>query len=89
LNEINRRFSQEMKPKMKTRTYADFEKRQLNNAFLLAYKTYEYNLDDFAAVHAHFGHDFKKTLDFLKTLRDAVKPDQALKDFKASSTGAK
>jgi predicted aminopeptidase len=84
LKEIQTRFSQELRPKLKTDNYREFERRELNNALLLAYRTYEYSLEDFQKLFDHFGHDFQKTLAWLKGLEKDHKPDQTLKDFAAS-----
>lgn len=81
LAEIQKRFNLQIRPKMKTKGYEDFEKKPLNNAILLAYRTYEYNLEDFDKVFQHFGGDFKKTLEWFKTLKKADKPEEALKNF--------
>jgi predicted aminopeptidase len=81
LKEIQTRYIENLKPKMKTENYKDFEKRELNNAYLLAIQTYEYSLEDFAKLYEHFGGDFKKTLAWLKTLEKEEKPDQKLKEF--------
>jgi hypothetical protein len=80
---IKDHFVATVKPQLGPHSYSDFEKRELNNAYLLAYQTYEYNLDDFAKVYSHFGNDFKKSLEFLKTLKDSKAPDQDLKAFAA------
>lgn len=81
LKEVQKRFVTELKPKLKTKSYSDFEKRDLNNALLLAYKTYEYSLDDFEKVYAHFGRDYRKTLEWMKGLEKQKDPEKALKDF--------
>lgn len=81
LKEIQERFKKELKPKLKTASYSEFEKRELNNAMLLAYRTYEYKLDDFEKLHKHLGGDFQKTMAWLKELEGKSKPDQVLKDF--------
>lgn len=81
LKEIQARFVKDLKPKMKTENYKEFEKRELNNAYLLAIQTYEYSLEDFAKLYEKMGGDFKKTLDWLKSLEDQKDPAQALKDF--------
>lgn len=81
LREIQARFKTEVKPHMKTSNYDDFGKRELNNAFILAYRTYEYSLDDFEKLFKHFAGDFKKTMDWLKTLKNSRAPEKDLKDF--------
>ena len=85
LNQIKERFATEVAPHLKTRGYTDFRKRELNNALLLAYGTYEYGLEDFDRVFAHFDHDFRKTLAWLKTLANEAQPEVKLKDFARSA----
>ncbi len=87
LSEIQKRFLTEVKPKLRTSLYDEFGRRTLNNAVLLAYRTYEYELEDFAKLYRHFGGDFHKTLAYLKTLEKSKKPDQKLKEF-VSGLGA-
>ena len=88
LKEIQARFKTEIRPQFLADGYHDFEKRELNNAYLLALQTYEYSLVDFQKLYEHFNHDFKKTMEWLKTLKGDAHPDQTLKDFVAAG-GAK
>jgi predicted aminopeptidase len=81
LKEIQARFTKELRPKMKTKMYEEFEKRELNNAILLAYSTYEYSLEDFDKVWKFNGEDFGRTLEWLKGLEKEKSPEQKLKDF--------
>lgn len=81
LKEIQTRFTKELRPKLQTENYREFEKRELNNALLLAYQTYEYSLADFQKLFDHFQGDFRKVLEYLKGLEKDSKPDQTLKDF--------
>lgn len=81
LKEIQERFKKNVRPQMKAKGYEEFEKRELNNAVLLAYRTYEYSLEDFAKLYEKMDRDYKKTLEWLKTLNGAKDPDQKLKAF--------
>jgi predicted aminopeptidase len=81
LNEIRFRFSHDLKPKLKTQNYDEFEKRELNNAFLLSHQTYMYSLEDFRRAFDHFGRDFKRTLAYFKSLEKNPDPAQTLRDF--------
>jgi len=81
IKEIQARYLKDLKPKMKTQNYDDFATRELNNAILLAYQTYEYSLEDFEKLYAHFNHDFAKTFAWLKTLKNEEKPAEKLKEF--------
>ena len=81
LKDIQTKFTKELRPKLQAGAYHDFETKPLNNAFILAYQTYEYSLEDFRKLFAHFGGDFKATLAYLKTLERDEHPDQTLKSF--------
>lgn len=81
IKEIQERYLKELKPRLKTSNYDEFGKRELNNAILLAYQTYEYSLEDFEKLYAHFGHDFAKTFEWLKTLKNDENPGDTLKKF--------
>lgn len=83
LKEIQTKFANELKPKLRTDNYLEFEKRELNNAYLLAIQTYEYSLEDFERLFTHFDQDFHKTFAYLKTLEKEKNPDQVLKEFVA------
>ncbi len=83
LREIQTRFDTEVRPKLRSSNYVDFSKRQLNNAMLLAYKTYEYSMADFEKLWNHFGADFRRTLDWLKDLKKSKDPARDLREFVA------
>ena len=79
LEEIRGRYNAQVKPHLHSRGYPEFEGQGLNNALLLAYRTYEYSLDDFARVYDHFGRDYRKTLEWLKGLERDPHPEEMLK----------
>ena len=83
MKDIQNKFTAELRPKMKTKIYEEFEKKELNNAILLAYRTYEYSLEDFDKLHAHFAGDFMQTLEWLKGLKGEKNPEQKLTEFAA------
>ena len=76
-------MAQPIKLRLRTDNYLEFEKRELNNAYLLAIQTYEYSLEDFERLFTHFDQDFHKTFAYLKTLEKEKNPDQVLKEFVA------
>jgi predicted aminopeptidase len=59
----------EIKGRLKTDYYKDFEKRDLNNAVFLAYRRYIHRLDKFEAFHESMGKDLRKVVKFFKELR--------------------
>ena len=79
IKEIQRRFSENLKPKMKTGAFVGFERDSLNNADLLLYGTYSSDLKDFDRLYQSQGGDFHKTLDALKSLKSVDDPSSALK----------
>jgi predicted aminopeptidase len=59
----------EIKGQLKTDCYKDFEKVELNNAVLLAYRRYIHGLEKFEFLYGNLGRDLKKMVEFFKTIR--------------------
>jgi predicted aminopeptidase len=59
----------EIKGQLKTDCYKDFEKIELNNAVLLAYRRYIHSLEKFEILYENLGRDLKKVVDFFKRIR--------------------
>jgi predicted aminopeptidase len=59
----------ELKVRFKTDSYKGFEKIDLNNAVLLAYRRYIHRLERFEALYEHLGWDLRKVVEFLKEIR--------------------
>lgn len=79
LKEIQRRFATEVRPRLKLAdSYKSFETVELNNARLLNFRLYIEKLDDFEAVFNDLGRDFKKMLEFCKSLEKEDDPKAAL-----------
>jgi predicted aminopeptidase len=53
----------------KTDGYKNFEKLDINNAVLLAYRRYIHRLENFQAFYAYFENDLRKLMDFFKEIR--------------------
>lgn len=81
LKELQQSFTRDVEPRLKNKGYSEFKTRALNNAMILAYKTYEYSMVDFERLSSHFKGDFKATLAWLKTLERDSKPEDRLKEF--------
>lgn len=88
IKEIQERFEKETLPQMKTKGYSNFSSVNLNNARLLGYGTYMKDLKDFELAFDKHGRDFKKFLEFCKSLEKAEDPAKELKIL-ASSQGLK
>ena len=85
LNEINSRFQKKIIPKTKTKRYHYFAKEKINNALLLSYRTYVYDLSDFRKAFEKNNKNFEKFIAFSKSLEDADDPEKALKKYIANS----
>lgn len=84
LAEISDRYQKELRPKIKSERYAKFldqelGKETLNNARLLAWKLYVYDLSDFERLYEKLGRDPKKLIDFAKSLEKEENPEAVLK----------
>lgn len=79
LKEIQQRFANEVRPRLKLAdSYKNFETIELNNARLLNFRLYIEKLDDFETVFNNLGRDFKKMLAFCKSLENEEDPKAAL-----------
>jgi len=59
----------DVKSRFQTDCYKEFEKTELNNAVLLAFRRYVHNLDRFEALYESFGRDLRKVVEFFKEVR--------------------
>jgi len=57
-----------MKVQFKTDCCINFEKIDLNNAVLLAYRRYIHGLETFETLYEHLGRDLKRVIEFLKEI---------------------
>ncbi len=78
--EIQTRFTAEVRPRLKVLSYKDFEKTPLNNAHLLLYKLYQKDMSDFETLFDNLDHDFSKLVTFCKVLEKQNDPEHYLKD---------
>ncbi len=86
LVEISKRFESLLRPKIQSQKYAAFLSRELdpatlNNARLLAWKLYVYDMTDFESVYKSFGFDPLKLIEFAKSLENEKDPEARLKAF--------
>ncbi|MCB0385452.1 MAG: aminopeptidase, partial [Bdellovibrionales bacterium] len=81
ITEIKTRFESEALPKMKTENFAKFGRQDLNNAKLLSFKTYVYDLTDFENAFKHLGSDFTRFVEFCKSLEKEKDPETTLKNI--------
>jgi predicted aminopeptidase len=70
----------EIKVRFKTDCYKDFEKKDLNNAVLLAYRRYIHRLEKFEALYEYLGGDMKKVIEYLKEVRASGEPPSSFLD---------
>jgi predicted aminopeptidase len=70
--ELFQRLKEDFREKMvsfKTEGYKNFEKVDINNAVLLAYRRYIHRLKNFQALYEYLGNDLRRIIDFLKEIR--------------------
>jgi predicted aminopeptidase len=79
LTEIQTRFTEKLKPKLKSDSYTKFVDLKLNNALLLTYQTYLYDLSDFQKLYEKKNHDYRAVLEFCKSLEKSADPEKSLK----------
>jgi len=80
-NEIKTSFEKNLKPRLQSKGFDNFAKQELNNASLLNYQTYYYDLSDFERLFEKLGHDFPALLQFCKNLAKSEHPESDLKRF--------
>jgi len=68
----------EIKPQFKTDGYKDFEKKDLNNAVLLAYRRYIQSLENFEALYESMGKDLRKVVEYFKRLQGSANKSVAV-----------
>ncbi len=80
LSEIQSRFKSEIRPKLRTRFYDYFARIELNNARLLSYRSYNYNMVEFEKLFSSplIGGDLKAFMDYCAKFKKAKNPEQAL-----------
>lgn len=84
LAEILKTYELRLFPQLKNSKYAerlrkDLSSENLNNASLLAWKTYVYDLNDFQVVFEKMGRDPTKFMEFAKSLEKSKDPEADLK----------
>jgi hypothetical protein len=58
-----------MRSRFKTDGYQNFEKLELNNAVLLAYRRYFHRPDKFEALYESMGRDLRKVIEYFKMIK--------------------
>jgi len=86
LQEIQKRFLIEVKPRLKTKSYKKFPEVELNNARLLVYKTYLQDLSVFEKLARKTGFDYGMFLERVKTLEKHPEPEAGLKKLTEPET---
>jgi predicted aminopeptidase len=70
--ELFQRLKEEFKEKMasfKTEGYTNFEKADINNAVLLAYRRYIQRLGKFQVLYKQLGEDTRRVVEYFKTIQ--------------------
>ena len=80
LKEIQNRFLSELSPNLKTDLYDFFPEIELNNALLLSYRSYNYNMEEFEKLfNTHFiNQNIKIFVDYCAQFAKEKDPEKAL-----------
>ena len=81
--ELFQRLKEDFREKMvslKTSGYKNFEKVDINNAVLLAYRRYIHRLENFQVLYEQFGRDTRRIVEYFKTIQ-ATGDRAALQSF--------
>ena len=78
IREIQNRFVNQVRPKLKTRHYDYFPKIKLNNAVLLSYRSYNYKMDEMERLYALSGRNIKTFIEHCSSLEGEEDPESAL-----------
>jgi predicted aminopeptidase len=62
---------QEVKARFKTNGYMEFERVEINNAVLVAYRRYVHQLERFDLLYDYFGKDLRKVVQLFKDIRES------------------
>lgn len=86
LAEIPKRFESVLKPKIKSARYAknlvrELDVATLNNARLLAWKVYVYDMSDFERLYVSLNREPRKLIEFAKSLEKESDPEAKVKSF--------
>ncbi len=79
--EIQSRFEKNIRPQMQSTHFLNFSKAPLNNARLLALKTYMMDQADFEFVFQKLNRNFSLFLEKMKLLKNEKKPEVVLKKW--------
>lgn len=82
---IQTHFTKELLPKLKTKNYQRFAASNLNNAVLIYYRTYEFDLSDFDKLYDKLDRNLEKFISYCRTLEKSKDPSLELKSFLSSS----
>lgn len=81
LEQILKQFSQNVEPKLKSKSFQKFTSTPLNNAKLMLYKTYSQDLSDFEKLFQLSQRDFQVFIEHCRSLETHKKPEIGLKEL--------
>lgn len=81
LKQIQKRFAEDVRPRLQTKALNNALSGELNNAVLVGLKTYQMDLSDFEQLYEKLNQDIGAMLEFCKKLEKEENPSQKLKDF--------
>lgn len=73
---------------LKTGVYSRFPRRRLNNAVMMAYRTYHEKIDVFDRVYRTLGQDLKEAVRIFKQCESQADPSRFLEDWLLRNSGS-
>jgi predicted aminopeptidase len=71
---------QEVKERFKTNGYKEFERAEINNAVLVAYRRYVHQLERFDHLYEYVGKDLRKVVQLFKEIRESKEEPSSFLD---------
>ena len=77
LKEIQERFARDIQPQLQTESYNYFPSLKLNNALLLSYRSYKYNMEEFEKLFNQVGQSLKAFIEYCAPFEKEEDPEKA------------
>ncbi len=74
-------FTNDIKPKMKTKTYNYFENIKINNALLMQYSLYQSDYKLYLNLYESLNKNFKNSISYLKSIKNEKSAKTAIKIY--------
>lgn len=84
IESIKTKFKEKLLPQLRTKSFQSFANAELNNARLGLYTTYTKDLNDFAELFELSSRDYRRFLEYCRSLEKHPHPEEGLKELISS-----